>query len=98
MSALSLLTSIVYTLLVGSVFIFLFKLAYEFFYGENEEKQLKKIHKYFRKKSVKKITKLEHEPRKYTIYQVVTNDETLKIKLKPGYKVIKMVPKKEKQK
>lgn len=98
MSTLSLLYSLIYTLLIGFVFIFLFKLAYGFFYGENQEKQMRKIHKYFHKETIKKIDRLEHVPRKYTMYQVVTDKETKKIKLKPGYKVIKMVAKEQKKK
>lgn len=97
MSILSLLYSIIYTILVGFVFIFLFKLAYEFFYGENQEKQIRKIHKYFRKETIKKIDRLEHEPKKYTMYQVVTDKETRKIKVKPGYKVIIVVAKGQKK-
>jgi hypothetical protein len=97
MSTLSLLVSLIYTLLVGTVFIFLFKFAYEFFYGENQEKQIRKIHKYFSKETVKKIDQLEHVPKKYTMYQVITNKETKKIKVKPGYKIVKMVSKEQKK-
>lgn len=75
------------------MFIYLFIVAYDFLYGEKHEKQNKKILKYFRKETIKKIDMLEHQPRKFTMYQVITNNGTKKVKIKPGYKVINMVAK-----
>lgn len=96
MSNLSLLYSALYTLIIGALFIYLFIFAYDFFYGEKQEKQNKKIHKHFRKYSIEKITMLEHQPRKFTLYEVITNNGTQKIKMKPGYKIVKIVSKKKK--
>ncbi|MEH7072687.1 hypothetical protein [Neobacillus drentensis] len=93
----SFLYSAFYTLIIGAVFIFLFILAYDLLYGEKPAKQTKKIHKYFRNESIKKIDVLESLPRKFTLYQVTTNHGVMKIKMKPGYKVIKIVSK-DKQK
>jgi hypothetical protein len=97
MSILSLLSSALYTLIIGSLFIYLFIFAYDFLFGEKHEKQTKKIHKHFRKYSIEKITMLEHQPRKFTMYQVITNNGSKKIKMKPGYKVVNMVSKKTKK-
>jgi flagellar biosynthesis component FlhA len=94
MSTLSFLYSAFYTIIIGAVFIYLFIFAYDLFYGEKREKQSKKIHKYFKNETIQKIDMLEHQPRKFTMYQVTTNKGTKKIKLKPGYKVVKMVSKK----
>jgi flagellar biosynthesis component FlhA len=94
MSTLSFLYSAFYTIIIGAVFIYLFIFAYDLFYGEKREKQSKKIHKYFKNETIQKIDMLEHQPRKFTMYQVTTNNGTKKIKLKPGYKVVKMVSKK----
>lgn len=98
MSILSLLYSTLYTLFIGAVFIFIIIAAYDFLYGEKHEKQTKKIHKYFRKETVKKIDVLERLPRKFTMFQVTTNNGVQKIKMKPGYKVIKMVTKEKNKK
>lgn len=98
MSTLSFLYSTFYTLIIGAVFIFLLIIAYDFLYGEKHEKQTKKIHRYFRKESIKKIDRLEHQPRKFTMYQVTTNYGTKKIKMKPGYKVVNMVSKEKHKK
>jgi hypothetical protein len=38
---------------------------------------------------------LEHQPKKFTMYKVKTESETKRVKIKPGYKVINMVKKKE---
>lgn len=97
MSTLSFLYSAFYTLIIGAVFIFLFIKAYDLLYGEKPEKQTKKIRRYFQKENIKKIDRLEHQPRKFTMYLVTTNNGTKKIKMKPGYKVVNMVSK-EKQK
>jgi hypothetical protein len=91
----SALTSILYTIIIGGVFVSLCIFAYDLLYGEKQEKQIRKIHKYFRNETIKKIDKLEHEPKKFTLYQVKTDKETKRIKLKPGYKVVKMVAKKK---
>jgi hypothetical protein len=93
MSPLSLLYSTLYTLIIGAAFIYLFIFAYDFLYGEKQEKQTKKIHKHFRKETIKKIEILEHLPRKYTMYQILTTNGTKKVKLKPGYKVVNIVSK-----
>ncbi|WHY89380.1 hypothetical protein QNK12_16885 [Neobacillus cucumis] len=91
----SFLSSLLYTILIGGAFIYLFIFTYDFFYGEKRDKQMKKIHKHFRKETVKKIDLLEHQPKKFTMYQVKTNSETKKVKVKPGYKIVKMVKKKK---
>ncbi|NRD79590.1 hypothetical protein HPT25_19705 [Bacillus sp. BRMEA1] len=91
-----LLNSLIYTCIVGGILIYSSMIAYDFLYGEKPEKQLKKIHKYFRNETIKKVDILEHEPRKYTLYQIKTDAETKRIKLRPGYKVVKMVQKKKK--
>jgi hypothetical protein len=97
-TTLSFFYSALYTLIIGAVFIYLFIFAYDFLYGEKPEKQTKKIHKHFRKDTIKKIDMLEHQPRKFTLYQVLTNNGTKKIKIKPGYKVIKIVSKQQNKK
>jgi hypothetical protein len=74
----------------------LFIFAYDFLYGEKKEKQERKIIKHFRKETIKKIDLLEHQPRKFTLYKVETNNGTKKVKLKPGYKVVNIVKKKSK--
>jgi hypothetical protein len=94
MSSLSAIYSLLYTLAIGGLFVYLFILTYDLLYGEKHEKQIKKIHKYFRNESVSKIDMLEHQPKKFTIYQVTTESEKKKIKMKPGYKVVKLVAKK----
>jgi hypothetical protein len=98
MLPLSLLYSTLYTLIIGALFIYLFIFAYDFLYGEKHDKQMKKIHKHFRKETIKKIDRLEHQPRKFTMYQVTTNTGTKKIKLKPGYKMINIVSKEKNKK
>ena len=95
---LSLLSSTLYTLIIGAAFICLFIFAYDFLYGEKHDKQTKKIHKHFRKETIKKIDRLEHQPRKYTMYQVTTDNGSKKIKMKPGYKVVNIVSKEKNKK
>jgi hypothetical protein len=85
------LYSIVTSIIIGCIFIYLFKFTYDLLYGEKKEKQIKKIHKYFRNETIKDIKLTEHEPRKFTRYTIVTSNGTQKIKMKPGYKVVKMV-------
>jgi hypothetical protein len=92
---LSFVFSLIYTVIIGGVFVYLFIFAYDVLYGEKHEKQTRKIRNYFRKETIKKIDMLEHQPRKFTMYQVVTDKGTQKIKLKPGYKVVKIVKKKK---
>lgn len=89
------ISSLLYTIIVGGFFIFLFIYAYDFFYGEKQEKQIRKIHKYYRKENIKKVELLEHQPKKFSLYHVKTDKETKKVKLKPGYKVVKIIPKKK---
>lgn len=91
----SLISSILYSLLIGGVFIFVFIYLYDFLFGEKQEKQIRKIHNYYQKENIKKVEMLEHQPKKFTMYQVKTDKETKKVKIKPGYKVIKIVPKKK---
>lgn len=90
----SFLYSLLYTVIIGGVFVYLFIFAYDFLYGEKKEKQERKIYKHFRKETIKKIDLLEHQPRKFTLYKVETNNGTKKVKLKPGYKVVNIVKKK----
>jgi hypothetical protein len=89
------LSSLLYTVIIGFIFVYICIFAYDFLYGEKQEKQIRKIHRYFRKETIKKIDRLEHEPKKFTLYQVKTDKETKRIKLKPGYRVVKMVAKKK---
>lgn len=89
------LSSLLYTLVVGAIFVYVFIFLYDVFYGEKQEKQEKKIRKYYKNESIQKIDLVEHQPRKYTIYQLKTDKETRRVKLKPGYKVVKLVPKKK---
>ncbi|MCH6267306.1 hypothetical protein [Neobacillus citreus] len=91
----SILSSLLYTLVVGAIFVYVFIFLYDVFYGEKQEKQEKKIRKYYKNESIQKIDLVEHQPRKYTIYQLKTDKETKRVKLKPGYKVVKLVPKKK---
>ena len=98
MSKLSILSSALYAIILGGLFIYIFIFLYDFFSGEKHEKQIKKIQKHFRKETIKKIDMLEHQPQKFTMYQVITNNGTTKIKVKPGYKVIKIVPKEKNKK
>lgn len=92
----SFISSILYSLLIGGIFIILFIYVYDFFYGEKQAKQIRKIHNYYRKENIKKVEMLEHQPKKFTMYQVKTDKESKKVKIKPGYKVVKIVPKKTK--
>ncbi|MBS4213566.1 MULTISPECIES: hypothetical protein [Neobacillus] len=91
----SILSSILYTLIVGAIFVYVFIFLYDVFYGEKQEKQEKKIRKYYKNEQIQKIDLVEQQPRKYTIYQLKTDKETRRVKLKPGYKVVKLVPKKK---
>jgi hypothetical protein len=90
-----LFSSLIYTIIVGSAFIFIFIYIYDWLFGEKQEKQIRKIQKYYRNEYVQKIEMLEHQPKKFTLYQIRTDKETKRVKLKPGYKVIKMVAKKK---
>jgi hypothetical protein len=90
-----LFSSLIYTIIVGGAFIFIFIYIYDWLFGEKQEKQIRKIQKYYRNENVQKIEMLEHQPKKFTLYQVRTDKETKRVKLKPGYKVIKMVAKKK---
>lgn len=94
-SPLTYLYSLLYTIVIGGLFIYLFLFVYDLFNGEKPERQIRKIHKYFKNETIKKIDMLEHEPKKFTIYQITFENEKKKIKMKPGYKVIKLVPKKK---
>ena len=89
------ISSILYTIIVGGLFIFIFIYLYDWLFGEKQEKQIRKIHKYYRDENVQKVELLEHHSKKFTLYQVKTDKETKRVKLKPGYKVVKMVPKKK---
>jgi hypothetical protein len=90
-----LLSSLFYTIIVGGIFVFIFIYLYDLLFGEKQPKQIRKIQKYYRQENIKKIELLEHQPKKYTLYQVKTDKETKRLKIKPGYKVVKMVKKKE---
>lgn len=90
------IATLIYTVIVGGIFVYLSIIAYDFLYGEKPEKQLKKINKYFRNETITDVKVLEREPKNYTLYQIKTDGETKRIKLKPGYKVVKMVQKKKK--
>lgn len=83
-----------YYAIIGAIFVYICIFVYDLLYGEKKEKQERKIHKHFRKETIKKIEILEHEPRKFTLYQVVTTNGTKKVKLKPGYKVVNIVKRK----
>jgi predicted PurR-regulated permease PerM len=91
----SVVSSLLYTLIVGSLFVFIFIIFYDFFYGEKKEKQIRKIHKHFSKENIKKVELLDHQPKKFSLYQIKTDKETKRIKLKPGYKIVKLVAKKK---
>lgn len=91
------LSSILYTVIIGIPMIFAVLFAYDLLYGEKREKQLKKIEKHFAKQGVVKIDVLDHQPNKFTLFQVKTKSGVEKIKLKPGYKFVKIVKKKEKK-
>ncbi|MDF2859107.1 MAG: hypothetical protein K0Q87_4958 [Neobacillus sp.] len=89
------ISSFIYTLLVGGIFIYLFIYLYDFLFGEKPDKQIRKIQKQFRRENINKVELIEHQPKKFSIYQVKTDKETKKVKIKPGYKVINIVPKKK---
>lgn len=89
------LTSILYTFLVGIPLILIFMYTYDLLFGEKRNKQLKKLEKRFAKQGVIKIDVLDYEPKKFTIFQVKTKAGTEKIKMKPGYKIVKLVKKKK---
>lgn len=93
--ALSNLLSIIDSIIVGGIFVYVFIFVYDLFYGEKPEKQMKKIRQYFRKEAIKKIDMLKREPKKYTTYQITLEKEKIRIKMKPGYKVVKLVAKKK---
>jgi hypothetical protein len=95
MSDLASLYSILYTVVVGGIFVYFFIFVYDLLYGEKREKQIRKIHKYFRKENIKKIDLMDHEPKEFTSYHVVTDKGVQKIKIKPGYKIVKIVAKKQ---
>ncbi|MFP7298069.1 hypothetical protein [Neobacillus niacini] len=90
-----LLSSLLYTIIVGGIFVWVFIYLYDWLFGEKQPKQIRKIQKYYRHEKIKKIDMLEHQPKKFTLYQVKTDKETKRVKIKPGYKVVKMVKKKE---
>ncbi|WHX98254.1 hypothetical protein [Neobacillus sp. DY30] len=85
--------SLLYTIIVGGIFVYIFIYLYDWLFGEKQEKQIRKIHNYYRKEGVQKVEMLEHQPKQFTLYQVKTTKETKRLKIKPGYKIIKVVPK-----
>lgn len=87
------LYSLLYTVIMGGIFVSLCMMTYDFLYGEKKEKQIRKIQRYFQKENIKKIDLIEHEPKKFTRYHVITDKGTQKIKVKPGYKIVKIVAK-----
>jgi hypothetical protein len=87
--------SILYTFIIGVPFIYLLLITYDLLYGEKREKQLKKIEKRFAKQGIVKIDVLDHQPKKFTLFQIKTKAGTEKIKMKPGYKFVKIVKKKK---
>lgn len=89
------ISSLLYTVIVGGIFVFIFIYLYDWLFGEKQEKQIRKIHKYYRNENVQKVEMLEHQPKKFTLYQIKTAKETKRVKIKPGYKVVKMVSKKK---
>jgi hypothetical protein len=89
------ISSILYTLVIGGLFILVFIFIFDLLFGEKQEKQIRKLHKYYRKENVQKVEMLEHQPKKFTLYQVKTDKETKRVKVKPGYKVVKMVSNKK---
>lgn len=90
-----LISSLIYSVIVGGIFIFIFKYIYDWLFGEKQEKQIQKLQKYYRNENVQKVEMLEHQPKKFTLYQVITDKETKRVKIKPGYKVVKLVVKKK---
>jgi len=95
MSDVEVISSLIYTIIVGGLFIFIFIYLYDWLFGEKQEKQIRKIYKHFAKENIQKVEMLEHQPKKYTLYQVKSDRETKRVKIKPGYKVVKMVSKKK---
>jgi hypothetical protein len=89
------ISSLLYTIIVGGIFVFIFIYLYDLLFGEKQEKQIRKIQNHYRNENVEKVEMLEHQPKKFTLYQVKTAKETKRVKVKPGYKVVKMVPKKK---
>ena len=79
-----LLSSLFYTIIVGGVFVFIFIYLYDLLFGEKQQKQIRKIQKYYRQENIKKIELLEHLPKNFTLYQVKTDKETKRVKIKPG--------------
>ncbi len=67
--------------------------TYDLLFGEKRDKQLKKLEKRFAKQGVIKIDVLDYQPKQFTIFQVKTNSGTEKIKMKPGYRIVKLVKK-----
>jgi phosphate/sulfate permease len=95
MSNVEVISSLIYTVIVGGLFIFIFMYLYDWLFGEKQEKQIRKIHKYYAKENIQKVEMLEHQPKKFTLYQVKSDRETKRVKIKPGYKVVKMISKKK---
>lgn len=87
--------SLLYTIVIGGLFVCVFIFLYDFFYGEKPEKQIKKLHKYFGSENIKKIEPLRREPKKFTLFAVKTNNGVQKMKVKPGYKIVKIVSEKK---
>lgn len=95
MSDVEVISSLIYTIIVGGLFIFIFMYLYDWLFGEKQEKQIRKIHKHYAKENIQKVEMVEHKPKKFTLYQVKTDNETKGVKIKPGYKLVKMVSKKK---
>lgn len=87
------MTSILYTFIVGIPLLFVVMYTYDLLYGEKRDKQLKKLKRRYAKQGVVKIDVLDHQPKNFTIFQIKTNVGTEKIKMKPGYKIVKLVKK-----
>ncbi|WP_174731622.1 hypothetical protein [Mesobacillus harenae] len=83
------ISSFIYILIVGFLFIYVFKIIYDFLYGENHEKQKKKLHKYFKDEQIKSIEIIEHHPRNRTLFLIKTNKYSKQMTLKPGYRIEK---------
>jgi hypothetical protein len=93
MSDVEYISSLIYTIIVGGLFIFIFIYLYDWLFGEKQEKQIRKIYKHYAKENVQKVEIIEHQPKIFTLYQVKTDKETKRVKIKPGYKVVKLVSK-----
>ncbi|WP_147532764.1 hypothetical protein [Bacillus marasmi] len=87
------ITSILYTIIVGIPLLIIVMYTYDLLFGEKRDKQLKKLEKRFAKQGVIKIDVLDYQPKQFTIFQVKTNSGTEKIKMKPGYRIVKLVKK-----